>query len=197
MERTQVQRWAKSLRIMVGVLIVCNMIALFFVPAMVWLAPDGLFVEIEERVLHLMKIRPYGEDDIYIPIFMLALASWMEVFHDVVHLLYTVFFLTCGSCSLIILRQARCILDTILEGNPFQIANANSMRRAAVCCWVVSGAAFVRMIAELMRHHSTAPLYTYNTLFVPVFLMAGLLFLVMSALFRQAAELKEDQDLTI
>ena len=34
-------------------------------------------------------------------------------------------------------------------------------------------------------------------LFVPAFFMAGLLFLVMSALFRQAAELKEDQDLTI
>ena len=41
------------------------------------------------------------------------------------------------------------------------------------------------------------PFFTYNTLFVPVFFMAGLLFMVMSALFRQAAELKEDQDLTI
>ena len=40
-------------------------------------------------------------------------------------------------------------------------------------------------------------IYTYNTLFIPIFLMGGLLFLVMSALFRQAAELKEDQDLTI
>ncbi|RKI70554.1 DUF2975 domain-containing protein [bacterium 1xD42-67] len=33
--------------------------------------------------------------------------------------------------------------------------------------------------------------------FVPAFFIRGLLFLVMSALFRQAAELKEDQDLTI
>ena len=37
----------------------------------------------------------------------------------------------------------------------------------------------------------------YNALFIPVFFMAGLVFMVMSALFRQAAELKEDQDLTI
>lgn len=40
-------------------------------------------------------------------------------------------------------------------------------------------------------------LFTYNTLFIPAFFMGGLLFLVMSALFQQAAELKEDQDLTI
>ena len=44
---------------------------------------------------------------------------------------------------------------------------------------------------------SIGPLFTYNALFVPVFFMAGLLCMVMSALFRQAAELKEDQDLTI
>ena len=37
----------------------------------------------------------------------------------------------------------------------------------------------------------------YTALFVPAFFMAGLLFLVMSALFRQAAELQEDRDLTI
>ena len=44
---------------------------------------------------------------------------------------------------------------------------------------------------------SIGPVLTYNALFVPVFFLAGLLFLVMSALFRQAAELQEDQDLTI
>ena len=43
----------------------------------------------------------------------------------------------------------------------------------------------------------TWPLFTYTALFIPAFFMGGLLFLVMSALFRQAAELKEDQDLTI
>jgi len=40
-------------------------------------------------------------------------------------------------------------------------------------------------------------LFTYNFLFVPMFLLAGLLCMVMSALFRQAAELKADHDLTI
>ncbi|WP_289804203.1 hypothetical protein, partial [Faecalibaculum rodentium] len=38
-------------------------------------------------------------------------------------------------------------------------------------------------------YRSIGPLFTYNALFVPVFFMAGLLCMVMSALFRQAAEL--------
>ena len=38
---------------------------------------------------------------------------------------------------------------------------------------------------------------TYNALFVPIFLMGGLLFMVMCALFRQAVELKAENDLTI
>ena len=49
----------------------------------------------------------------------------------------------------------------------------------------------------LWMERNIAPLFTYTTLFIPGFLMAGLLFQVMSALFRQATELKEDQDLTI
>ena len=36
-----------------------------------------------------------------------------------------------------------------------------------------------------------------NKLIVPLFAMAGLLCLVMSALFRQAAEIKAENDLTI
>ena len=46
-------------------------------------------------------------------------------------------------------------------------------------------------------YHSFRPLITYNALFVPVFAMFGLLCLVMSALFRQAAEMKAESDLTI
>lgn len=41
------------------------------------------------------------------------------------------------------------------------------------------------------------PLATYNALFVPIFTMFGLLCLVMSALFRQATEMKAENDLTI
>ena len=68
---------------------------------------------------------------------------------------------------------------------------------AAVCCFLISAAALLRLAWGLAYYQSIGPLLTYNALFVPIFFMAGLLCLVMSALFRQAAELKEDQDLTI
>ena len=57
--------------------------------------------------------------------------------------------------------------------------------------------ALIRCLWELSQLKNLAPLFTYNALAIPVFFMGGLLFLVMSALFRQAAELQEDQDLTI
>ena len=109
----------------------------------------------------------------------------------------SLFFWVCGTCTALILWQARSVLDTILAGNPFQLKNARALNRAAVCCWIISGVALLRLLWWLWHDHSAAPFFTYNALFIPAFLMAGLLFQVMSALFRQAAELKEDQDLTI
>ena len=96
-----------------------------------------------------------------------------------------------------ILWQAKRVLDTILQGNPFQKANAAALKRAAVCCWIISGIALIRLVFWLWSEGNLAPLATYTALFVPAFFMGVLLFLVMSALFRQAAELQEDQDLTI
>ena len=109
----------------------------------------------------------------------------------------TLFLLFCGICTAVILWQGRRVLDTVLRGNPFVMDNAKSLKRAAVCCFVISGAALVRVIWGLAYYQSIAPLLTYNALFVPIFLMGGLLFMVMSALFRQAAGIKAENDLTI
>jgi len=200
MEKTKVQHWAGLLRVFVRALMVCNFVVLFLVPSLVLFSPDGFFVEIEERIFHVLNIRPYAPDGIdgsYIPAIYLVLMPWIGIWYRPVMALHTVFLLVCGVCSLIILRQADRILDTILAGEPFQTANAKSMKRAALCCWTITLLAAIRLVLELLWTKSTQPLYTYNTLAIPVSLTAGLLFLVMSALFRQAAELQEDQDLTI
>ena len=55
----------------------------------------------------------------------------------------------------------------------------------------------LRTIWGLWFYQSLRPLATYNALFVPIFTMFGLLCLVMSALFRQATEMKAENDLTI
>ena len=97
-----------------------------------------------------------------------------------------------------ILWQGRRVLGTILAGSPFhQRENGVSLRRAGVCCFAISAAALVRVVWGLFYYQSIASLLTYNALFVPIFLLGGLLCLVVSALFRQAAELKAENDLTI
>ena len=70
-------------------------------------------------------------------------------------------------------------------------------RQAAVCSFCIAGAALLRTIWGLWFYQSLRPLATYNALFVPIFTMFGLLCLVMSALFRQATEMKAENDLTI
>ena len=62
---------------------------------------------------------------------------------------------------------------------------------------LISAAALIRVIWRLCYDQSMAPLFSYNALFVPLFFLGGLLCLVMSALFRQAAEMKAENDLTI
>ena len=197
MKQTKVQKLAKMLRVLVRIAFVCNLIALFFVPAIVLLSPLELFQFAVDRLLNLLRIVPLGEDDIYIPTLMLALSCWQMMWLEPTSLPYVGFLLLCGVCSAQMLYQARRVLDTILAGTPFVLKNALALKRAAACCWVIAGAALLRMILELIALKNPAPLITYNAAAVPIFLMGGLLFLVMSALFRQAAELQEDQDLTI
>ena len=90
------------------------------------------------------------------------------------------------------------MLGAILRGEPFSMENAVSLRRAAVSSFVISLAALIRAgVQPVLVPVPGAASLTYNALFVPIFAMAGLLCLVMSALFRQAAEMKAENDLTI
>lgn len=116
---------------------------------------------------------------------------------DSYHLPLIAFLMFCGVCTASALWQGRRVLDTILRGEPFSPDNAVSLRRAAVCAFCISGAALCRMLWGIWLYRTIYPLLTYNALFVPVFAMAGLLALVMSALFGRAAEIKAENDLTI
>ena len=194
MEKTAVQRLAAVLRTMVLIVFVLNLLCLLFVPGMAVICLDrdtmadpewrkALAWALQERGLLLVGVVCLG-----------GFRSLLE--HAPVGVL-SLFFWVCGTCTALILWQARSVLDTILGGNPFQLKNARALNRAAVCCWIISGVALLRLLWWLWHDHSAAPFFTYDALFIPAFLMAGLLFQVMSALFCQAAELKEDQDLTI
>lgn len=202
MRKFPVQRLAKVLRFMISALIVCNIVAFLLVPAFVVLTPEAFFEYIVEKVLHLLGIKPLPPEQAEMYMFAwwsvaAVIASWAEVWTKAEWILNTLFLFVCGALTLVILLQARKILDTILSGNPFQMVNAVCLTKAAGCCWSISGIAVTRLIVELLYYRHPAPFFTYNALFIPVFLIGGLLLLVMSALFRQAAQLQEDQDLTI
>ena len=190
MEQTSVQRLARVLRVMVIVVFVCNIIVLLFVPTLAgMLAENRWDGQTMERLLTGESVGFWLSFTIHSwnpVIWMLALTA-----DDLYWPVLTLFLLSCGTCTAIILWQGKRVLDTILKGDPFVLDNAKSLKRAAVCCFVISGAALARLIWGFAYYQSIAPLLTYNALFVPILLM------VMSALFRQAAELKAENDLTI
>ena len=187
MEKTTVQKLAQVLRILVTITFVCNLLALLLVPFLV----DQRF---RVDFGYLADLFHYDFED------GLALffdSAYYQVWQQSYTAVLTLFLWACGACTAVILWQARRVLGTILEGNPFQRANADNMRRAAVCCALIAAAALGRTVWGLCYYRSIQPLLTYNALFVPIFLMGFLLCMVMSALFRQAAALKEENDLTI
>lgn len=185
MERTGVQKLAWVLKILVTITFICNLFALVLVP---FLVENRFRLDLG----HITATIAYDLDDGVAQFFPYR-SVWYTSFTTVL----TCFLLFCGVCTAVILWQARRVLNTILRGTPFCRENGANLRRAAVCCFLISLFALIRLVWGFFYYGSLAPLLTYNALFVPVFFMGGLLCLVMSALFRQAAELKEENDLTI
>ncbi len=182
MEKSGVIRLARVLKILVTATFVCNLLSLFLVPGMVGM---GL-----EKIIRLAGYEFSETIDAFLNYF------WW-VWRDEQMSVLTLFLLFCGICTAVTLWQARGVLDTVIWEDTFTMPNARRMRRAALCTALISCAALARTAWGLFYYRSPAPLFTYNTVAIPVFFMGSLLCMVMSALFRQAAELKEENDLTI
>ena len=185
MERTRVQKLAYLLKILVTITFACSLIALIMVPGLVHIGlQQGLAAWLD-----------YDIDDTLHTLFLGGWSLWgfNGPYADVL----SGFLLFCGACMAVILWQGRRVLNTILKATPFCTENSVTLRRAGICCFLISAAALIRVIWRLCYDQSIAPLFSYNALFVPLFFLGGLLCLVMSALFRQAAEMKAENDLTI
>lgn len=188
---------AKVLKIMIVILLICNILALIMVPGAVAIKDSDLSMPFPAAIWKILVTSHGGDSEslsVSAPVFMLI--SWVSVWNNTDAAILAAFLLLCGICTALILLQASKILDSIIAGTPFSRPNAQAMFRAAICFFIISAAAFARMVIILFRSGFTAIL-SYNTLFIPVFLIGGLLCTVMSALFRQATELKEDNDLVI
>ena len=196
MRSASVQKIAKLLNVLVLAALICNLVILYLVPAVVLTGSEGL---LEGVVSYFHGIFFPGEDDILMAAVAASALLWIFGWSSLnaYELVLTLFLIFAGIQTAVILWQARRVLKTILRGEPFAFENAVGLRRAAVCCFLIAGAALTRVIFSVCYYRSPLPLASYNALFVPMFAMGGLLCLVMSALFRQAAEMKAENDLTI
>lgn len=194
MEVSHVQKIARVLNILVVIALVCNIVILFFVPVAVLSGKPGLLEGLGEYfggILH------PNEDDIVAAGVAASFLSWLTFWQNAETAALTLFLVAAGICTALILWQGRRVLRTILQGDPFSLTNAVSLRRAAFYSFIISLAALARLLFSIFHFRSLQPLLSYNALFIPIFAMAGLLCLVMSALFRQAADMKAENDLTI
>lgn len=193
-EFTAVQKIAHVLKILVTVTLVINFLALLFVPMASMTGEENFLSQTGQYLNGLFHPE---EDDIVAAGVAGIFIAWFWVWTSLRSALMCAFLLLCGTCTMLILRQGQRVMNAVLRGEPFSMENADSLRRAAYCSFIISAAALVRLMVGILHYHSFFPLISYNALFVPIFAMAGLLCLVMSALFRQAAEMKEESDLTI
>ena len=189
MKNNTVASLTRLLKVLVIAAFICNLLAFFFVPGMAMTkGPEEL-----------LELGPYA-NPLEVPLrLLIAFAlAWLWVWQSGGYeIVLTLFLLFCGCCTAVILWQAKRVLNTVLAGETFSLENARNMKRAAVCCLLIALAALIRLIWGFITYQSVRPLLTYNALFVPVFAMGFLLCMVMSALFRQAAEMKAENDLTI
>lgn len=190
MPNSNVQKIAHVLHILVLFTFLCNLLALPLVPGMV-------YFRFSRNAVSFASVQATFAYDVDDGLGNLVNIYLREVWREPYTLVLTLFLLFSGVCTAVILWQGHRVLDTILRGAPFSMDNAVSLRRAAAASFVIAAAALARVVFSVCYYRSPVPFLTYNALFVPIFAMAGLLCLVMSALFCQAAEMKAENDLTI
>lgn len=193
MEKTAVQKLARVVWVLIVITFVCNLVALLLVPGVAGLIAQG-GIKTLKYALAGGKVFD-GFDYVTAPAFFLI--SWDLVWSDLYGAVMTLFLWICGICTAVILWQVRRVLNSVLKAEPFSLSNARYMKWAAVCCFVISAVALIYEIFGLCLYGGEAVFLTFSFMLIFVFLIAGLICLVMSALFRQAAEMKAEQDLTI
>jgi hypothetical protein len=198
MEKKPVQAAARTLRVLVTLAFVLGLLAVGFSPVLAGI--HGAGIPLPELMDSLTAAPPPpGEDWPYFSpsmlLFFAVAGGWTERFSYT--LVLTLFLAAAGLCAAGMLRQGRRVLGHVLAGEPFHPDNARSLRQAAGFCFGISAASLSRVVWGLFSCACAQPLRSYTALFVPAFLMGGLLLRLMFALFRQAAQLKAENDLTI
>lgn len=93
-----------------------------------------------------------------------------------------------GILALILVNELRKVFKTLNRLDPFRMDNVKSFKIMSVCCFTIAFAYLVKIL--IFNSFLTIILCM-------VFIIAGLFLLIFSEVFRQAAIVKEENDLTI
>lgn len=93
-----------------------------------------------------------------------------------------------GIVCLGLVNEIRKIFKTLNRRNPFMMDNVKSLNRIGWSCFVIA----VAYILKIFLYNSVL-----TVIITMVFIIAGLFAVVLAEVFRQAIEVKEENDLTI
>lgn len=191
MKQLTAQRLSSCLLILSILLLVCDVLLLPLLPVFAYFRsgdPNSF------TIASLQRIFAYDFDDgLGNLLHIILVDAWRKP--NTATLAF--FLLVCGICAAVILVQSIRILASVADSTPFSAKNSASLKCAALGCFGIAVAAAIRTTFSLLYYASIRPLFSYCALFIPLFIMAGLLCLVMSGLFCRAEEMKTENDLTI
>ncbi len=180
----------RSLMLLAAALLVCDVLLVYLTPAMTILGAEHVT---EGAAGYLSKLFRPGEDDIVMAGVFGTLAAWVWIWGQGVVLVRAAALVGLGGSVAFVLVQGIRLLGNLEEGALFSPENVRLLRRAAWGSFVGAAAALVRLAWNAAGRGLRA-----EDAFLPLVLVgAGLLSLIFSALFRQAHDLKSENDLTV
>lgn len=107
-----------------------------------------------------------------------------------------------GGISLIaILFFLRKVVDSLVKGTPFIWDNVKSLKKISICCFIISFCYIVNILINNQLSNlqivSLDSEGVHTDIEFLVFFFAGCFILILSQVFKQAVQFKEDNDLTI
>lgn len=104
-------------------------------------------------------------------------------------------------CVFIIVFNIRSIMDSLVKENPFTRENVKALKRMSICCGTVATCYIINLIINFSSGQYKL-IYIDNTgihtdMEFLIFIFAGLFIYVLSKVFENAIEFKEENDYTV
>jgi hypothetical protein len=106
-----------------------------------------------------------------------------------------------GISSLAILYYLRKIVGTLIKVTPFVSDNVRSLERISVCCFIITTSYIINFFCNKQYKDFDIISYDFTGIHTDfealIFFFAGCFLLILSKVFQQAVQVKEENDLTI